>query len=134
MNNPNLVRPRQGVGNLRRDGDCLAKRNGAGHQRLSHRFTTNQFHGDEVRVFHTAELINGDNIRVVKRGGGTGFRLKAGQGFRMRMMPHRNRLNCDFTPQTRVAGAVNFAHTSGPESLEDFVGAEARSRQQRRGK
>ena len=130
MNDTDFVRPRKSVGNLCRDGDCLAEWNGTGRKQLTHRLATNQFHGDEVRVVHATKLINGDNVGVIERGRGTGFHLKAGQGFGLRMMMQRNRLNGDFTAQARVPGAINLAHAAGAKLLKDFVRAEARTRRQ----
>ena len=83
--------------------------------------------------FHATELVNGNDVWVVERGRGTSFRLKARQGFGLRMMLQRNRLDCDFTAEACVAGAINLAHTASPESLKDFVRAEARTRRQRGG-
>ena len=86
MNDTDFVRPRQSIRNLCCDADCLAKWNGTRLQQLPHRLATNQFHGDEVLVFHATELVNGDDVGVVERGRRTGFQLKAGQGFRLRMV------------------------------------------------
>src|ERR1019366_7398093 len=130
MNDTDLVRPRQRVGNLCRDGDCLAEWNGTGREQLTHRLATNQFHGDEVRVVNATELVNGDDVRVIERGRGTGFQLKAGQGFGLRIMVQRNRFDGDFTAQARVPGAINLAHAAGAKLLEDFVRAEAGTRRQ----
>ena len=63
---------------------------------------------------------------MIERGRGTGFRLKAGEGFGLRMMAQRNRLDGDFTAEARVAGAIHLAHAAGAELLKDFVCAEAR--------
>ncbi len=128
MNDTDFVRSRQRVGNLCRDGDCFAEWNGTGRQQLSHRLATNQFHGDEVRLVDATELINRDNVRVIECGRGTSFHLKAGHGFGLRMMLQQNGLDCDFTAEARVPGAINLAHAAGTELLEDFVGAEASAR------
>ena len=86
MNDTDFVRPRESIRNLCRNADCLAERNGTRREQRPHRLATNQFHGDEVRVVHATELVNGDDVGVIERGRGTGFRLKAGQGFGLRMM------------------------------------------------
>ena len=86
MNDSDFVRLRESVGNLCRDGDCLAKWNGARRQQFPHRLATHQFHGDVVRVVHVTELIDRDDVWMIERARGTGFLLKAGQGFRLRMM------------------------------------------------
>ncbi len=131
MNDTDFVGPRQSVGNLCRDGDCLTEWNGPRLEQRPHGLATNQFHGDEVRVVHATELVNGDDVRVIERGRGTGFQLKAGQGFRLRMaIVQRDCLDGHFTAQARVPGAINLAHAAGAELFEDFVRAEAATRRQ----
>ena len=129
MNDTDLVGSRQGIRNLCRDADCLAEWNGTRLEQLTHGLATNQFHGDEVLVFHATELVNGNDVGVVERGRRTGFQLKAGQGFALRMViVQGNRFDGDFTAQARVARAINLAHAAGAKLLKDLVCAEARTR------
>ena len=111
---------------------AMALRNGIGPEasNSTHRLTTNQFHGDVVRAIHVPEFINGDDVGVIERARGTGFLLKARQGFRLRMAVQRNRLDGDLTAEASVFGAINFAHAAGAELLKNFVSAEARARRQ----
>ena len=77
MNDANLVRFGESVGNLRRDRDRLAKWNRARGEHLAHRLPIHQFHGDVMRAVHVPEFINCDDVRVIERACGTGFLLKA---------------------------------------------------------
>jgi len=77
MNDANLVRFGETVGNLRRDCDRLAKWNRARGEQRTHRFSIHQFHCDIARAVYVSEFINRHNVRVIKRAGGTGFLLEA---------------------------------------------------------
>ena len=77
MNDSDLVRFGESVGDLRRDGDRLAKWNRAGGEQRAHRLATHQFHGDIVRAVHVPEFINRDNVGMIKRARGTGLLLEA---------------------------------------------------------
>jgi hypothetical protein len=77
MNNANFVRLGESVGNLCRDGDRLAKWNRARGQQVTHRLPIHQFHGDVVGAVQLPEFVNGDDVWVIERAGGTGFLLKA---------------------------------------------------------
>ena len=54
---------------------------GEGTRRLSglrvQRFAFDEFGGDETRAMRFADLVDGDDVRVIQRGGGTRFLFEA---------------------------------------------------------
>src|ERR1035438_8736807 len=85
---------------------------------------------EQIHAANVRSVILIEATWVIERGRGTGFLLKAGQGFGLRIMVQRNRFEGDFAAQARVPGAINVAHAAGAKLLEDFVRAEAGTRRQ----
>jgi hypothetical protein len=131
MNDPFVVRCGQAACNL--DAVVRSLTDGkmtAAADLFSQRFAVEQFGNEVGCALVGAELKNGDDVGVIERGGSTSFLLEAaktvGVGGEI-----RKDFNRDVAVEVRVAGAVDFAHASGSDEVENFVGAKARSADKR---
>ena len=76
MNETNLVRFSETVGNLSRDCNRFAKWNGASGEQRPHRLSIHQFHRDIVRTVLVPEFINRNDVRVIQRARRTGLQFE----------------------------------------------------------
>src|SRR5712691_11062280 len=63
-------------GDLQRDVQCFPQSKWFALQAVAQRFTFDQFGGDKTRVFKVANLVDVQNVRMIKRRSGFGFLYK----------------------------------------------------------
>ena len=96
------------------------------------RFAFQQLHGDERNVFEGINLVDGADVRMVERGGGTRLALKAlnrlgiaGKAFRKEFQGHES-------AQLGVLRLVDHSHAAAAEFFHDPVVRDGSSDQVRR--
>src|SRR5262245_6241314 len=87
--------------------------------------------GDEKGRRADAHIENGHDVRMRQRGHRPRLLLEAMQSRRVRGL--RKHLDGHVTIETRVAGPVDLAHTSGPDQRVDLIRTEARACGERHG-
>ena len=78
-------------------------------------------HGDVRRRVDAADLVDRDDIGMVQRRRRPRFAFETNQPIRVRRHGDREYFQREIPKQLRIAGAVDFAHASGPNGIEDFV-------------
>src|SRR5262245_5234894 len=99
---------------------------------LAQRLALDVFSHDiaQARVFRRslADLVNRDDIRMVKRARGARFLREAAYSTVIGREGGGQELEGDFTPESRVERKMYFAHPAAPERREKSVGADLRRR------
>src|SRR5437867_842792 len=72
----------------------------------------------------SADVVNRHNVRVVEHPGGASLLFETLQTFRVIGVGGRKYFDRNVTAEARVAGAIHFAHPSGADGSQDFIGAE----------
>ena len=95
----------------------------AGVEDVAQRLPFEELHRDVGDVAALADVVDGDDVRVVEASRRTRFTVEAllvGLGLDARE-PHVDRLDRDHAVDQRVAGAVNHAHRPAADLLEELV-------------
>ena len=143
MHDPRLVRPGQRIADLQGDSDRVGHRQRAAarHTRLE-RFPLQQFEHQEAdgvvrdlavaargpRDRRGADVIEGADVRMVKGGDRARLTFEALAQLRIGSQRGRQDLDRDAAIQPRVAGAVDFAHSTGAYRRDEFIRPEPEAR------
>ncbi len=75
-----------------------------------------------------ADVVDGQNIGMVQRGGGARFLLEASEA--LGIGGHRGRKDLDryVAPEPRIARAIDLAHPARAKWRQNFIGAEVIAR------
>jgi hypothetical protein len=84
-------------------------------------FPFQQFHGDERLAFMLANLVDRADIRVIQRGGGAGFPLKAIERLFVFQRIWREKLQGDEAAEGCIFGLVNDTHAAAAKFLQNAV-------------
>ena len=84
-----------------------------------------QLHRDPRQPVVLANVVDGDDGRVIQRRGGAGFGLEPAPAGLLADQPLGNHLERDGAAETRVDAAVDFAHASRAEEAFDLVGSQS---------
>ena len=122
-----LVRGSQALSDCDAAVDRLARGNRAVLERLAQRHPFEQLGDDERRAVVLTEVVHGEDVRVIERGGGAGFLFEAREPFRIAGKCRRQHLDRHDALETIVAGAVDLAHAARAERTEDLGRAKARA-------
>ncbi len=79
----------------------------------------------KVSAVVMADVVDGEDVRMVEGAGGAGFLLEAGEPFVGVGERSGKDLDGDVATEPLVAGAIDLAHAAGAELAEDFVWADA---------
>lgn len=127
MHHADLVRGREGGGNVRTDAQRLAEREGAAlREEVAEVHSLQEFHDDEGGgagggfLVH-AGVVDGDDVRVGELGGRAGLAEDAGGEFRVGGVLEEDGLHRHATAEQRVEGLPNLAHPAMPDPPEEFV-------------
>ena len=86
-------------------------------------FSTNQGRAEVAR----ADLVKGDNVRVVQGQDGFGFAFEPRQTFRVGDDAEGQDLDGDLASETRILRAVHLAHPPRAKDGHDFVRSQPRA-------
>src|SRR5215813_4697013 len=125
MDNSRLVRRRERRGDLNGDVERGYRRHPPFSQNLSQRQPFNEFGGDEMRRVEIADLVNGDDIRMVEGAGGFGLLLESEQSLIVFGALFEQQLERDLSFESRVAGQIDLPHPAGADRRNDLVAVES---------
>ena len=128
MNDALLVGCRERLRHLARVLDGPARRQRATRQAVTQRIAVQQFGDSEGDAVLRADVVNPDDVRVRERGQRLRLPLEPREPLRIGGDHVREDFQCDLTLQPRVARPKDFAHASGPQRADDFVGTKAGTR------
>jgi hypothetical protein len=111
----------EAVGELGAVVDGAACGNGAGVEFFAERVAFQKFGNEERRAAGFADVVNGENVRVIQRGDGAGLLFETAQALSVARERFRKDLQRHFAAETRVARAIHFAHAAGADQRNDFV-------------
>ena len=124
MDDALLVSGGQALCDLYRVVERCARGNGPVAQSLTQRLALEQFRHDVGHAVVHADVVHREDVRVIQRRSGSRFLLEAlkpagiGRGIRGK------HLDRDVAPESRVATAIDLAHSARAEQGKDFVGTE----------
>ena len=124
MRDPLLVRCREAIRDVTREFERLADRDGPGIQAVPKRLAFKQFGHNEWRAGLSADVVHGEDIRVVQRGGCAGFLLESTEAIDVGRKCCGEDFDRDITSESRIARTVHLAHAASAEGGHDFVRAE----------
>ena len=127
MNDAVPVSMLHGKGDLPQETDLLGQVRRGGPAPLAHRSPLDELHGDVAHAFGDAGVVNRDDVRMLRQGGGQpGLGEKTlrlgGPGIRGR------NLEGDFAAQSGVQGLVDDPVSAPSDLAKELVLAEARPR------
>ena len=122
MDDAARVRRRERAGDL----DGIVERRGNRQRPLRQqpieRRAVHQLHRDEGRPRVLADLVDGDDVRMVQRRGGLRLADEAAMPLGVRRRFRRQHLDRNRTPEPRIDGAVNDTHPAAADfSLDPVV-------------
>jgi hypothetical protein len=80
-----------------------------------------EFHGDESLAVFFADVVNRADIRVIERGGGLRFALKASERAGIGADIFRKKFQSDVATEARVFGSVNDSHAAAAEAFKNAI-------------
>ncbi len=101
----------------------------SGRQRTARRqvrefLAAHQLHGDEADAVGFVDFVDHRDVRMLERRRRLCFLDEAGAPIRIGDELRRQHLQRHVAVQPRIAGAIDHAHTSAADFVEDFVAAE----------
>ena len=97
----------------------------AGRKPFAQRLALEQLRDDERRAVVLADVVDGQNVRMVQRGGGARLLLEASQTLGIPGERGRQHFDGHVAAQAGIAHTIDFAHPARPEQSEHFVRADA---------
>ena len=85
------------------------------------RLSLQQFHGDEMFAVGFVDFVNRADVRMVERGGGEGFALKALAGRGIVLHVGRKKFQRDVAAQLEVFRFVDHTHPPAAQLRENAV-------------
>jgi len=121
MNDPAMVGISERVANLLDDAQLVDQQQlPARADQLVHGFATDELHDDEGHSVFVAEIVDGDNVRVLQDAG-LGLAVKTLQHLRLAREALGQRLDGHLAADALVLGAVNNAHASAAQDARGLV-------------
>src|SRR5438128_7621715 len=121
MNNSGLMSRGQRVGNLNRDVQRLVEVEGVVAQALAQGFAFDKLSRDHERGGGLANLVDGDDVRMIKGRCRAGLLLEAVQTVGILRYRGRQQLERHFATQSFVLGQIDFTHPAAVEESDDLV-------------
>ena len=115
MDDALLVGALEGLGYLLRDDDCLVERQRPALQSLAEVLAFHQLQHQEQLSARLLEAMDRRDVRVVERREQLRLAAEAGQPLGILRHLGGQHLEGHLAPELRVRGAVDLAHTAGPE-------------------
>src|ERR1700756_3106691 len=95
-------------------------------------YAVEKLHGDEASAVLLADFVNGADVGVIQRGGGSRLAPKTFQGLRVLCQGLRQELQGHEPAQLHILRFINHAHATSAELLDDAVMRNGLSDQRRR--
>ena len=127
MDNAVIVRGFKCLGNLPRDRQRVVERDRAARDALREILAFDQFHDERRDSARFFEPVDVRDVRVIQRCQHLRLAAEARQAIGIVGDGGQQHLDRDVAIQLGVAGAIDRPHSTGAESGEDFVRAEARA-------
>ena len=89
--------------------------------RVPERLPLQQFHGDKVLAVGFVDLVDRANVRVIERGSGEGFALKALAGRGIFLHFGRKEFQGHVPAQLEVFGFVDHTHSAAAELRQNAI-------------
>ncbi len=121
MDDPLVVRLRQGVRDLLRDRERVVDRDPAALQALGEVFPFDEFQDQEQRVARVLEPVDRRDVRVIEGGQHLRFPLETGEPVRVLRNGGREHFDGHLAPELRVVRAVDLAHAAGADGFGEAV-------------
>ena len=130
MHDALLVRRMESQRDLDGDVERFTDRQRTAADVLAQRRAVDKFHRDERRAVTLADVVDGQNMRVIERRGGSRFVREAAQtiGILINVTQH---LDGDDAFETVVHRAIDDTHAAFADKRQDLVRAEPRTRGER---
>ena len=95
----------------------------AGHDRQ--RLPFDELHRDEAALEHVADLVDGDDVRMIQRRGGARFLLEAADRVAVAGQARAEQLDGDLAAEPRVVCEIDLAHAAAADERQHLIGADA---------
>src|SRR5439155_6423646 len=102
-------------------GDRLAHWNGPGKQAIPKRLSFEQLRDDERCVRLGADVVDGEDVRMIQPGGSARLLLESMQAIRICRERRWQHLDRDISSQPRIARPIDFAHPAGANRADNLV-------------
>jgi len=129
MDDPALVSRGESLGDLSAVFQRATRGDRALHQHRPQRVARDQFHDGEAKAAVLADIEDREDVRVRKRGHGTGLAFEPRERHRIVGDLGGQHLDRDLAAETRIACAIHLAHAARAEQRDNVVRAEACSSQ-----
>ncbi len=120
MDDAVFVRILQRLAHGRHHGQCLLGRETSGLHRLPQVDAVHKLHEQKVKSAGLAEVVNGDNARMIERRESLRLVRKALRELRIRHPFRCQQLERDEAVEQFLSRLVNHTHAAAPETFEDF--------------
>jgi hypothetical protein len=122
------VRLRQAFGHLGADIERLLRwQQPAALHDAAQRLAVHEFHDDVGATITAPDLVDGDDVRMVQRRGGSRFLLEAREPVGIGRELRREELDGHVAVEVVIPRAEHFPHAPGPDLFEELVSAEPRT-------
>ncbi len=129
MDDSGLVRPGEPVGDLHGEIEKLLHRERSGREQIAERLALHELHRDVGQRIGAADLVDGDDVRMVEGRHRARFFLEASDAIGLGGHLLGQDLERHVAVQPRVARPVDVAHPAGAQPSADRVYAELATRE-----
>ena len=127
MHDARGVRLGQTLGGLMGDIGQLPHGQTACDEEVAQGHALHPFHRDERHAGLLADVVDGQDVRMIQRGGGLRFLLEPAETIGIAGHVARKDLDGNRAIEPRVARAVHLAHAPRTDGLGDFIRAKTRT-------
>ena len=113
---------------LDRDVEDLAKRQRAAREPLAQRLALDELRDEEPRAVVIADLVDGEDVRMIERRSGARFVQEAAHPLRIAGELRPQHLERDRPSQRRIDGLVDLTHPAAAEQVLNLVAADGAPR------
>ena len=121
MYDASRMRRRERIGHLDRIVDRLLQPQPISRNQPIQGFAVDEFHGDEIDATSLVDIVDGDDVRMIERGGGAGFLDEAMFALGIGYLCHMQDFQRDVPVQAGVAGLPDSTHSAIAQLLDDPV-------------
>ena len=121
VNDALVMRGFERVGNLFRNRQRVGKRHRTARDERRQVVTRDQLHDERKRGARVLEPIDSGDVRMIERGQDLRFAPKSGEPLRIGREEGGKDFERDLAIEFGIPGAIDLAHTAGPDSRQDFV-------------